>query len=145
MTSHDQRESQVPVAAGQADLRALFAPCGEIVSINMLKRPGEAAHKGRSSLLLSTSSHDTPCTGCGFVEFATWSGCENAIDAHNGTTVMAGSKMPLVVKFADARKQLANKASMQNITGHKRGSVGDTQWQAPGKRPSLQVCVVALQ
>lgn len=111
---------QVPVSAGEAELRTLFAPCGTVSSINMLKRPGEASHKG-----------------CGFVEFATWAACEKAIDAHNGVTTMAGSRMPLVVKFADARRPPPT--GPVPITGLKRGSVGDAHWQGGGKRPSLQV------
>ena len=84
-------------------------------------------------------THTRVDTGCGFIEFATWTACEKAIDTHNGTTTMPGSRMPLVVKFADARKPVQVPGGAAHITGLKRGSVGDVQWPAGGKRPSLQV------
>ncbi len=32
-----------------------------------------------------------------------WTSCEAAIEAHNGKTHLEGAKMPMVVKFADAK------------------------------------------
>jgi hypothetical protein len=51
--------------------------------------------------------------GCGFVQFAKWVQAEMAMEAHNGKTRLGSSEVPLVVKFADAKRR-------------------ETQQQAPG-------------
>lgn len=43
--------------------------------------------------------------GCAFVQYSRWAEAEKAIDAHNAKTVPPGGEVPLVVKFADARKK----------------------------------------
>ena len=43
--------------------------------------------------------------GCAFVQYSKWAEAEKAIDAHNAKTVPPGGEVPLVVKFADARKK----------------------------------------
>ena len=42
-------------------------------------------------------------TGCAFVVYDRWSSCEAAIAGLHGKTHLEGAKMPLVVKFADAK------------------------------------------
>ena len=42
--------------------------------------------------------------GCAFVQYSTWAACEAAIEALHDTATMPGSEHPLVVKFADAKK-----------------------------------------
>ena len=61
-------------------------------------------------------------TGCAFVQFRKWAEAESAIDRHNAKTVLPGAEVPLVVKFADARK----KDGFAN--GIKRGILPDP-WQ----------------
>lgn len=60
--------------------------------------------------------------GCGFVQFRKWAQAENAMEAHNGKTRMPSSEVPLVVKFADAkrREQPLHAIGM----GYKRGGPG---------------------
>lgn len=41
--------------------------------------------------------------GCAFVTYDRWSACEAAIAALHGKTQLEGAKMPIVVKFADAK------------------------------------------
>ena len=60
--------------------------------------------------------------GCAFVQFRKWAEAESAIDRHNAKTVLPGAEVPLVVKFADARK----KDGFAN--GIKRGILPDP-WQ----------------
>ena len=43
--------------------------------------------------------------GCAFVQFRTWAQAEAAIDAHNANTRLGGAEVPLVVKFADAKRR----------------------------------------
>lgn len=45
------------------------------------------------------------CAGCGFVQFRKWAQAENALEAHNGKTRLGTSEVPLVVKFADAKRR----------------------------------------
>ena len=42
---------------------------------------------------------------CAFVTYERWSQCEAAIEAHTGKTHLEGAKMPMVVKFADAKSE----------------------------------------
>ena len=39
------------------------------------------------------------------MQFRKWSQAENALEAHNGKTRLGGSEVPLVVKFADAKRK----------------------------------------
>ena len=43
--------------------------------------------------------------GCAFVQFRKWCQAEAAMEAHNGKTRMGNSEVPLVVKFADAKRK----------------------------------------
>lgn len=78
--------------------------------------------------------------GCAFVQFRKWAEAEAAIDMHNAKTVLPGAEVPLVVKFADARK----KDGFAN--GIKRGILPDpwqdNKRQLGGGMPDafLQVC-----
>ena len=78
--------------------------------------------------------------GCAFVQFRKWAEAEAAIDMHNAKTVLPGAEVPLVVKFADARK----KDGFAN--GIKRGILPDpwqdSKRQLGGGMPDafLQVC-----
>ena len=76
---------QIPKAATEADVAAVFAPFGEIQQINILKSKGIHA-------------------GCAFVQLASWAACEAAIDALHEQRVLPGCEHPLVVKFADAKR-----------------------------------------
>lgn len=43
--------------------------------------------------------------GCAFVQFRTWAQAEAAIDMHNANTRLGNAEVPLVVKFADAKRR----------------------------------------
>lgn len=86
---------QIPKTAGEAEVLAVFAPFGEVQSVNILKSKGIHA-------------------GCAFVQYASWTACEGAIEALHERLVMPGCEHPLVVKFADAKK-------MEAAPLHKRG------------------------
>lgn len=43
--------------------------------------------------------------GCAFVQFAKWGQAEAAMEAHNSKTRLGTSEVPLVVKFADAKRK----------------------------------------
>lgn len=74
------------------------------------------------------------------MQFRKWAEAEAAIDMHNAKTVLPGAEVPLVVKFADARK----KDGFAN--GIKRGILPDpwqdSKRQLGGGMPDafLQVC-----
>eukprot|EP00887_Chlorella_sp_A99_P006321 scaffold3.g6321.t1 len=96
---------QIPKSAGEAEVLAVFAPYGEVESVNILKSKGLHA-------------------GCAFVQFKKWASCEAAIAALHEQArksaapphakrpparaqclvVMPGCEHPLVVKFADAKR-----------------------------------------
>eukprot|EP00200_Dunaliella_tertiolecta_P016660 CAMPEP_0202419750 /NCGR_PEP_ID=MMETSP1128-20130828/49460_1 /ASSEMBLY_ACC=CAM_ASM_000463 /TAXON_ID=3047 /ORGANISM="Dunaliella tertiolecta, Strain CCMP1320" /LENGTH=484 /DNA_ID=CAMNT_0049027705 /DNA_START=3867 /DNA_END=5322 /DNA_ORIENTATION=+ len=74
---------QIPTTMPEEALHAMFAPFGNITELHMLKK--------------------NPGAGCAFVMFDRWSACEAAIAGLHGKTHLEGAKMPLVVKFADAK------------------------------------------
>lgn len=76
---------QIPKTADEAEVLAVFAPYGEVESVNILKSKGLHA-------------------GCAFVQFKRWSSCEESIAALHEQLVMPGCEHPLVVKFADAKR-----------------------------------------
>ena len=39
------------------------------------------------------------------MQFSRWAEAEDAIEAHNGKTRLPGSDVPMVVKFADAKRR----------------------------------------
>ena len=53
------------------------------------------------------------------MQFRKWAEAEAAIDTHNAKTVLTGAEVPLVVKFADARKKDGF------LNGMKRGILAD--------------------
>ena len=53
------------------------------------------------------------------MQFRKWAEAEAAIDMHNAKTVLTGAEVPLVVKFADARKKDGF------LNGMKRGILAD--------------------
>ena len=55
--------------------------------------------------------------GCAFVQFNRWSEAEDAIEAHNGKTRLPGSDVPVVVKFADAKRRDTNAANARAALG----------------------------
>ncbi|KAF5838001.1 hypothetical protein DUNSADRAFT_3594 [Dunaliella salina] len=74
---------QIPTTMPEEALHAMFAPFGNITELHMLRK--------------------NPGAGCAFVMFDRWSSCEAAIAGLHGKTHLEGAKMPLVVKFADAK------------------------------------------
>ncbi|KAK9851890.1 hypothetical protein WJX84_005735 [Apatococcus fuscideae] len=78
---------QVPREVAEEHLQPFFAPFGDIEHINVLR-----TQRGQSA-------------GCAFIQYRKWAHAEAAIEAHNGTTRLPGSEVPLVCKFADARRR----------------------------------------
>jgi CUG-BP- and ETR3-like factor len=74
---------QIPPAMTEDALRELFAPYGNVVEVHVLKK--------------------NVGSGCGFVTYDSWAACEAAITGLAGKTKLEGAKMPMVVKFADAK------------------------------------------
>lgn len=90
---------QVPRDITEEQLRPMFASCGEILHLNILR-----TQRGQSA-------------GCAFVQYRKWAEAEAAIEMHNGKTVLPGGEVPLVVKFADARKRDVNGARRLGAPG----------------------------
>lgn len=76
---------QIPRTSTEQDILSVFAPFGEVETINILKSKGVHA-------------------GCAFVQYSSWASCEAAIESLHDKTTMGGAEHPLVVKFADAKK-----------------------------------------
>jgi hypothetical protein len=85
---------QIPVTMTEDMLRAMFTPYGNVAEVHLLKKASDSGGSTRPS-------------GCGFVTFERWSACEAAIAALHGKTHLEGAKMPMVVKFADAKVRYA--------------------------------------
>eukprot|EP00983_Pelagomonas_calceolata_P110908 1159725-Pelagomonas_calceolata.AAC.12 len=115
---------QIPTTMPEEALHAMFAPFGNITELHMLKKnPGAgelwyAVDAEMAFVLLSESECEVPpcmtsqcmlhrltpvSLWCAFVMFDRWSACEAAIAGLHGKTHLEGAKMPLVVKFADAK------------------------------------------
>ncbi len=60
-------------------------------------------HAGYCRCLQIHMLKKNPGSGCAFVSFDRWSSCEAAIAGLHGKTQLEGAKMPVVVKFADAK------------------------------------------
>ncbi|CAK0784107.1 hypothetical protein CVIRNUC_007310 [Coccomyxa viridis] len=97
---------QVPRDVTEEQLRPLFEPYGDIEHINILR-----THRGQSA-------------GCAFVQFAKWSQAEAAMEAHNSKTRLGTSEVPLVVKFADAKRKDPTPHHMQMHGGWMGGPLG---------------------
>ncbi|PRW59813.1 CUGBP Elav-like family member 2 isoform X2 [Chlorella sorokiniana] len=103
---------QIPKTSTEADVLSVFAPFGEVESVNILKSKGVHA-------------------GCAFVQFSSWASCEAAIESLHDKSTMPGAEHPLVVKFADAKK-----SDTQGLLGPKRG-LGLMGLGAFGAHPAL--------
>ena len=75
--------------------------------------------------------------GCAFVQYSKWAEAEKAIDAHNAKTVPPGGEVPLVVKFADARK----KEPSQGRRGGQQDLWQDQRRQMGGAMPEQLIQV----
>eukprot|EP00197_Chlamydomonas_leiostraca_P002281 CAMPEP_0202857886 /NCGR_PEP_ID=MMETSP1391-20130828/652_1 /ASSEMBLY_ACC=CAM_ASM_000867 /TAXON_ID=1034604 /ORGANISM="Chlamydomonas leiostraca, Strain SAG 11-49" /LENGTH=531 /DNA_ID=CAMNT_0049536745 /DNA_START=118 /DNA_END=1713 /DNA_ORIENTATION=+ len=84
---------QIPPNMTEEALRAMFQPYGNITEVHLLKK--------------------NPGSGCAFVCYDRWSACEAAVAALHGKHQLEGAKMPIVVKFADAK--------VDGFAGSKRG------------------------
>ena len=79
--------------------------------------------------------------GCAFVQYSKWAEAEQAIDAHNAKTVPPGGEVPLVVKFADARK----KEPSQGRRGGQQDLWQDQRRQMGGAMPEQLLQVRSLK
>jgi len=80
---------QIPATMTEEQLRSMFTPFGNATEVHLLKTKG-----------------------CGFVTYQRWSECEAAIAGLHNKTQLDGAKLPVVVKFADAK--------VNDFTGSKR-------------------------
>jgi len=79
---------QIPRDKTEEDIQALFAPFGEIDSINLLKDPAGVSK------------------GCCFVKFKTREAASKAIHELGNYTFDGEAPTPLVVKWADSPQQV---------------------------------------
>ena len=75
--------------------------------------------------------------GCGFVQFRKWAQAEAALEAHNGKTKLGASEVPLVVKFADAKRK--------DVTMSHMSSLGMQHWMPDVKRMDPATAEFAYQ
>lgn len=99
---------QIPKDTTPERLRDLFGQFGIVEQATIV--PGKGPHGG-----------------CAFVRLSKWASCEAAIDALNEKHVMEGCKLPLMVKFAEARR-----GDGLGVPITKRGSGGSTSSSANG-------------
>eukprot|EP00045_Choanoeca_perplexa_P006309 m.53656 g.53656 ORF g.53656 m.53656 type:complete len:505 (+) comp13575_c1_seq1:238-1752(+) len=83
----------LPPGTEEAALTAMFEPCGEIISVRVLREPNGSPK------------------GVGFVRFDQRAQAEKAIEEFHGSTP-AGCTQPMIVKFADNAKSRANSTNM---------------------------------
>ncbi|ELR21658.1 RNA recognition motif domain containing protein [Acanthamoeba castellanii str. Neff] len=91
MAEHKLFIGKLPTTVTEELLRQIFAPYGNIEKLNILKGPADV--------------------NCGFVKYDNREEAEKAIRALNGKVV--GSNEPLVVKYADTKKQKEKKMQMK--------------------------------
>ena len=133
VSSAERRSTlQVPRDVTEEQLAPLFEQCGEVLHLNILRtQKGQSSGKytdwdtslqllpPQNSAALRQLTICFAAPGCAFVQFRKWAEAEAAIDLHNAKTALPGAEVPLVVKFADARK----KDGFAN--GMKRGILAD--------------------
>lgn len=93
MAEHKLFIGKLPTTVTEELLRQIFAPYGNIEKLNILKGPADV--------------------NCGFVKYDNREEAEKAIRALNGKVVVRGSNEPLVVKYADTKKQKEKKMQMK--------------------------------
>ncbi|RHY05704.1 hypothetical protein DYB25_010934 [Aphanomyces astaci] len=98
----------IPKHADEADIRGVFDVHGEIEEIYILRHPGTGQSKG-----------------CAFLKFKDRHAASAAIDTINGAITMDRGTAPLVVKFADSRRQRIQRARNQAATS------AAAYWQMP--------------
>ncbi|KAF0699986.1 Aste57867_9466 [Aphanomyces stellatus] len=98
----------IPKHADEADIRAVFESHGEIEEIYILRHPGTGQSKG-----------------CAFLKYKDRHAASTAIDMINGVVTMDRGTAPLVVKFADSRRQRIQRARNQAATS------AAAYWQMP--------------
>ncbi|CAK4068010.1 unnamed protein product [Aphanomyces euteiches] len=98
----------IPKHADEADIRAVFESHGEIEEIYILRHPGTGQSKG-----------------CAFLKYKDRHAASTAIDSINGNVTMDRGTAPLVVKFADSRRQRIQRARNQAATS------AAAYWQIP--------------
>lgn len=104
---------QIGKDCDQQELVALFSKFGAIESVSLLgNRGGNQA-------------------GYAFVQYEKWAACEAAIEALDGKHIMPGSDIPVVVKFADAKRHDANDAS----NGSHSTALTDTNFRSGDPHP----------
>lgn len=91
---------QIPSSVTEPELRGMFVPYGSIVELALLKKNAAAT--------------------CAFITYERWAQCEAAIEALSGKMQLEGAKMPMVVKFADAKVNEGGAMDMGMGMGMKR-------------------------
>ncbi|EQC36909.1 hypothetical protein SDRG_05737 [Saprolegnia diclina VS20] len=98
----------IPKHADESSIREVFASHGPIEEIYILRHPATGQSKG-----------------CAFLKYKDRHAASAAIDAYNGTYTMERGTAPLVVKFADSRRQRIQRARNQAATA------AAAYWQLP--------------
>ncbi|DAZ95033.1 TPA: hypothetical protein N0F65_003750, partial [Lagenidium giganteum] len=83
----------IPKSADEKAIRAVFDPYGAIEEVYILRHPGTGQSKG-----------------CAFLKFKERQSALSAIEEVNGNITMDRGTSPLVVKFADSRRQRLQRA-----------------------------------
>lgn len=83
----------IPKTADEKAIRAVFEPYGSIEEVYILRHPGTGQSKG-----------------CAFLKFKERQSALSAIEEVNGLLTMDRGTSPLVVKFADSRRQRIQRA-----------------------------------
>lgn len=107
----------IPKTADEAAIRSVFEVYGAIEEVYILRHPGTGQSKG-----------------CAFLKFKERSSALAAIDEVNGAVTMDRGTSPLVVKFADSRRQRLQRA--RNLAA----AAASAYWQLPpGSLPFPQL------
>ncbi len=106
----------IPKHADESEIRRVFDVHGEIEEIYILRHPATGQSKG-----------------CAFLKYKDRQSASTAIDAVNGLLTMDRGTAPLVVKFADSRRQRIQRARNQAAT------TAAAYWQMPPPPPGGQV------
>ncbi|OQS06212.1 CUG-BP- and ETR-3-like factor [Thraustotheca clavata] len=114
----------IPKHADEASIREVFAPHGAIEEIYILRHPATGQSKG-----------------CAFLKYKDRHSASSAIEAFNGIYTMDRGTAPLVVKFADSRRQRIQRARNQAATA------AAAYWQLPpgGTIPFPQIQQIQQQ
>jgi CUG-BP- and ETR3-like factor len=103
---------KLPITTTEDLLRQIFGPYGTIEKLNILKGPADM--------------------NCGFIKYETRAQALTAIKRLHGRVILRGSSEPLVVKFADTKKQTKQQPALPPSLPVLPGA-----WSTPPAYPEL--------